>query len=91
MDAGIEAGRVEIASEFTEENSVLITVADNGPGISAGIAGVLFDPYQTSKESGMGMGLSISRSIVEAHNGKLWVDKNRSRGAMFCMSLPGCR
>jgi len=91
MDAGIEAGRVEIASQFTEENSVLITVADNGPGISAGIAGILFDPYQTSKESGMGMGLSISRSIVEAHNGKLWVDKNRSSGAMFCMSLPGCR
>ena len=91
MEAGIEAGRVEIASEFTEENSVLISVADNGPGISAGIAGVLFDPYQTSKESGMGMGLSISRSIVEAHNGKLWVDKNRSSGALFCMSLPGCR
>ena len=91
MEAGIEAGRVEIASEFTEENSVLISVADNGPGISAGIAGILFDPYQTSKESGMGMGLSISRSIVEAHNGKLWVDKNRSSGALFCMSLPGCR
>ena len=91
MEAGIEAGRVEIASEFTEENSVLISVADNGPGISAGIAGILFDPYQTSKESGMGMGLSISRSIVEAHNGKLWVDKNRPGGALFCMSLPGCR
>ena len=90
-NAGVEAGRVEIASQFTEENSVEISVADNGPGISAGIAGILFDPYQTSKESGMGMGLSISRSIVEAHNGKLWVDKNRSSGAMFCMSLPGCR
>ena len=91
MGAGIEEGRVEIASQFTEENSVEISVADNGPGISAGIAGILFDPYQTSKESGMGMGLSISRSIVEAHNGKLWVDKNRSSGAMFCMSLPGGR
>jgi two-component system sensor kinase FixL len=90
-NAGIEAGRVEITSQFTEANTVELTVIDNGPGISAGIAGVLFDPYQTSKESGMGMGLSISRSIVEAHNGKLWVDKNRSRGAMFCMSLPGCR
>ena len=90
-NAGIEAGRVEIASQFTEENTVELTIVDNGPGISAGIAGVLFDPYQTSKEGGMGMGLSISRSIVEAHNGKLWVDKHRSRGAMFCMSLPGCR
>jgi len=90
-NAGVEAGRVEIASQFTDNNTVEVTVADNGPGISAGISGVLFDPYQTSKESGMGMGLSISRSIVEAHNGKLWVDKNRSSGAMFCMSLPGCR
>ena len=89
MNAGIKAGRVEIASQSTEENTVLVIVSDNGPGISAGIAEVLFDPYQTSKESGMGMGLSISRSIVEAHNGKLWVDKNRSSGAMFCMSLPG--
>ena len=90
-NAGIEAGRVEIASQFTEENTVEVTVADNGPGISAGIAGVLFDPYQTSKEGGMGMGLSISRSIVEAHNGKLWADKNRSSGALFCVSLPGGR
>ena len=91
MNAGIETGRVEISSQFTEANTVEVTVADNGPGISAGIAGILFDQYQTTKESGMGMGLSISRSIVEAHNGKLWVDKNRSSGAMFCMSLPGCR
>lgn len=91
MGAGIEAGRVEITSQFSEENSVLITVADNGPGISAGIAEVLFEPFQTSKEGGMGMGLSLSRSIVEAHNGKLWFDKNRSSGALFCMSLPGSR
>ena len=83
MGAGIEAGRVEITSQFSEENSVLITVADNGPGISAGIAEVLFEPFQTSKEGGMGMGLSLSRSIVEAHNGKLWFDKNRSSGALF--------
>jgi len=49
----------------------------------------LFEPYQTSKETGMGMGLSISRSIMEAHNGKLWVGE-RQQGALFCISIPGC-
>ena len=65
-----------------------VTVADNGPGIAPAVADSLFEPYQTSKESGMGMGLSISRSIVEAHNGRLWADQRREQGAMFCMNLP---
>jgi two-component system sensor kinase FixL len=90
-EAGIPAGRVEISSQTAADNSIEVTVADNGPGISAAMAELLFEPYQTSKESGMGMGLSISRSIVEAHNGRLWVDKGRQQGAMLCMTIPGCR
>ena len=89
-EAGISAGRVEISSQLTADNSIVVTVADNGPGISAAMAEVLFEPYQTSKESGMGMGLSISRSIVEAHNGSLCVDKARQQGAMLSMTIPGC-
>jgi C4-dicarboxylate-specific signal transduction histidine kinase len=65
-----------------------VTVADNGPGIDPTVAGSLFEPYQTNKETGMGMGLSISRSIIEAHNGKLWADEQRQTGALFCMSMP---
>ena len=89
-EAGNSAGRVDISSQLAADNSIVVTVADNGPGISAAMAGVLFEPYQTSRESGMGMGLSISRSIVEAHNGSLWVDEAPQQGAMLCMTIPGC-
>jgi two-component system sensor kinase FixL len=88
-EAGISGGRVEIASRPAAGNSIEVTVADNGPGIDPAIIGSLFEPYQTSKEQGMGMGLSISRSIVEAHNGKLWADEQRQQGALFSMRLPG--
>ena len=88
--AEIRNGQIDIASQTGEDNMVEVTVADNGPGISAAVAEVLFEPYQTSKEAGMGMGLSISRSIVEAHNGSLSVDGQQTRGALFCMRLPRC-
>ena len=90
MNAGISDGQVDIATRLAAEGSVEVTVADNGPGIDPAVAGSLFEPYQTSKEDGMGMGLSISRSIIEAHNGKLWADEQRQQGALFCMSIPGC-
>ena len=88
--AGIPGGQVDIATRVTAEGSVEVTVADNGPGIDSTMVDSLFEPYQTSKEDGMGMGLSISRSIIEAHNGKLWVDKQRQQGALFYLSIPGC-
>ena len=87
--AGISGGRVDIASRPTADGSIEVSVADNGPGIDPAVAGSLFEPYQTSKESGMGMGLSISRSIIEAHDGKLWVERLQP-GAVFCLSLPEC-
>ena len=87
--AGISDGRVDIATRPTVDGSIEVSVADNGPGIDPAVADSLFEPYQTSKESGMGMGLSISRSIIEAHDGKLWAEQ-RQQGAVFCMKLPGC-
>jgi two-component system sensor kinase FixL len=50
----------------------------------------IFNPFQTSKSSGMGMGLSISRSIIEAHEGKIWADEQYRGGALFGFSLSGC-
>jgi len=88
--AGIPGGRVDIATRVAAEGSVEVTIADNGPGIDSTMAESLFEPYQTSKEEGMGMGLSISRSIIEAHNGRLWVDEQRQQGALFCINIPGC-
>ena len=88
--ADISDGQVDIATRLTADGSIEISVADNGPGIEPSMSGLLFEPYQTSKETGMGMGLSISRSIIEAHHGKLWTDEQRQKGALFCMHLPGC-
>ena len=89
-EAGITGGQLDIATRVAAEGSVEVTVADNGPGIDPKMAGSLFEPYQTSKEDGMGMGLSISRSIIEAHNGKLWADERRQQGALFYINIPGC-
>ena len=88
--ADISAGQVDIVTRPAAAGSIEVTVADNGPGIDPTVAGSLFEPYQTSKKDGMGMGLSISRSIIEAHHGKLWNDEQRQQGALFCISIPGC-
>jgi PAS domain S-box-containing protein len=88
-EAGISGGQVEITTSPAAGGAIEVTVADNGPGVDPAIADSLFEPYQTSKEAGMGMGLSISRSIIEAHNGKLWFDVQRQQGALFSMSIPG--
>jgi two-component system sensor kinase FixL len=87
---GIADGQVDIASRLTGDGMIEVCVADNGPGIDSSVSDALFEPYQTTKETGMGLGLSISRSIIESHNGKLWTDKRRQRGALFCMSIPVC-
>ena len=67
---------------------VLVTVADSGPGLSPGSLTRLFQAFHTTKPQGMGMGLAISRSIVEAHGGRLWATANEPRGAVFQFTLP---
>ena len=83
-------GRVIVETRQLKDGSIEVTVADNGPGIGADIKDTMFNPFQTSKTSGMGMGLSISRSIIEAHGGSLWADEHHRPGALFRFSLPGC-
>jgi len=70
------------------EGAVCIEVRDAGPGIAPEIADKLFEPFHTSKAQGIGMGLSISRSIIEAHGGQLWTEANLPHGAVFRFSLP---
>jgi two-component system sensor kinase FixL len=65
-----------------------VAVSDTGSGISPDIASKLFQPFVTSKQSGMGVGLSISRTIVEAHDGKIWVEPNPEGGTVFRFTLP---
>ena len=81
-------GTVTLKTCLLGDEFVQITVADTGPGIEAGMIEIMFEPFQTSKASGMGMGLSISRTIIENHGGKLWVDKDYHNGALFGFTLP---
>jgi C4-dicarboxylate-specific signal transduction histidine kinase len=84
-------GSIVMQTRLLADKVIETTVTDNGPGIDADMAGRLFNPFQTSKSSGMGMGLSISRSIVEEYGGKLWADVQRENGALFGFNLPVCK
>jgi PAS domain S-box-containing protein len=77
-----------IRSGQDETSQVIVSVTDCGVGISAENADRLFNPFFTTKSSGMGMGLSICRSIMEAHGGRLWASANLPHGATFQFSLP---
>jgi two-component system sensor kinase FixL len=65
-----------------------VDVADTGPGLSEAAAANLFKPFMTTKSQGMGVGLSISRGIIEAHGGEIWAERNEGGGAKFCFTLP---
>ena len=82
------AERVLILAASRQGGEAVIVVTDTGRGLSPAIAGRLFQPYQTTKAQGMGLGLAISRAIVQAHAGRLWVEEARGPGATFCLSLP---
>jgi len=66
----------------------LAAVSDSGPGLAPNVAEQLFQPFVTTKEKGMGLGLSICRSIIEAHGGRLWATPNPARGVTFQFSIP---
>ncbi len=82
-----EERRLSIRTHW-KDGQVLAAVADNGQGVPAGEAEKIFKPFYTSKPQGLGMGLSICRSIINSHHGRLWVENNPVRGATFTFSLP---
>ncbi len=90
---GIEAmkgapGELAIKSELGQDGHVLISVSDTGVGLPAEKADEIFNAFFTTKPQGSGMGLTISRSIVESHGGRLWAMTNSGRGATFHFTLP---
>ncbi|MBI5761612.1 MAG: GHKL domain-containing protein [Planctomycetales bacterium] len=82
---------IELKTSLDDENFIRVTVRDTGVGLCAEDAERLFDRFYSSKPTGMGMGLAISRSIVEAHGGRLWGEANSDRGATFVFTLPIAR
>jgi two-component system sensor kinase FixL len=80
-----------ISTAALKTDGVIVCVGDTGPGISDAVAAQLFQPFVTTKRHGMGVGLSISRTIVEAHGGHLWMEPNPAGGAMFLFSIKGAQ
>lgn len=80
--------QVTVESHLTDSNDVMISVSDNGPGLPDEAASQAFEAFFTTKDEGMGMGLAISRSIVETHRGRLWAENNSQGGATFRLTLP---
>ncbi|MBR0907824.1 AAA family ATPase [Bradyrhizobium liaoningense] len=83
-----ESRTLSITTSAAESSGVLLAVSDSGPGLSPANAERIFEAFFTTKPSGLGMGLSICRSIVEAHSGRLWAMPNEPHGAIFCVLLP---
>jgi PAS domain S-box-containing protein len=92
IEAMSEAGQVQrellVVSEPAEHGGVVVAVRDSGAGLDAPSLDRLFDAFYTTKPEGMGMGLAISRAIIEAHGGRLWASSNMPQGATFQFSLP---
>jgi PAS domain S-box-containing protein len=76
-----------ISTSVDTPDSVIVAIRDSGPGLKPESLDHLFDPFYTTKPAGMGMGLSICRSIIEAHGGRLWATANAARGAVFQFTL----
>jgi two-component system sensor kinase FixL len=89
MDAGkTERRSIVVVARRKSSRAVEISVADSGPGVAAEVTDTIFEPFVTTKPNGMGMGLSISRSIVESHGGVLRMACSVRSGATFMFDLP---
>jgi len=86
--ANTERRSIVIEARRNSRHAIEISVADSGPGVAAEVADTIFEPFVTNKPFGMGMGLSISRSIVESHGGRLRMARSARSGAIFIFDLP---
>jgi signal transduction histidine kinase len=86
-DAGRYDGRITIEADRADETSVIVRVRDNGPGFDPDLAQRAASPFTTTKPEGLGLGLSLARSIVDAHGGRLSIESGSS-GATVSFTLP---
>jgi signal transduction histidine kinase len=89
MSDGVDGDRtVLVRTRNTEVQTLHVSVQDTGSGLRDGAHDRVFEPFYTTKPAGMGMGLAIARSIIEAHGGVIWAANNPTRGATFHFALP---
>ena len=90
LEAVANSERRELAIETScnGQGAVEVVVQDSGPGLPREVAKRLFEPFVTDKRDGMGVGLSISHRIIEAHGGRLWAEPNPAGGTCFRFTLP---
>lgn len=89
IEAMTQTARKELTiSTSLEDDAVMVSVIDTGPGLPDEIASRLFQPFLTTKAQGMGIGLSICRSIIEGHGGRLWANSQTGKGTTFSFTLP---
>ena len=88
MGSAAESRVLSLKSESTEHNTVLVSIADTGSGIDIANLNRIFQPMFTTKARGMGMGLSICKSVIESHHGRIWVSAGVPRGSVFYFELP---
>ena len=84
----VELREIVISTRGAGPDWIEIAIADSGPGLVPEVASRLFQPFVTTKPGGLGIGLSICRSIVDAHGGRLWASDNPGGGTIFHLSLP---
>jgi signal transduction histidine kinase len=83
-----EQRRAEIRIHATSGGTIRTIISDTGPGVPVEMLDTIFDRFWTTKRHGMGMGLAISRTIVDRHGGRIWVENDAAGGARFCFELP---
>jgi len=88
--SGVQSPRdlLVASAKSDSDDGVLVTVLDSGTGLDQNSLDRLFEPFFTTKAQGMGIGLAVSRTIIQAHGGLLWARPNSPRGAVFTFSVP---
>jgi two-component system sensor kinase FixL len=86
--ASVEDPKIMVKTAHNGGEHIIVSVADNGPGFDPKIEANLFQPFNTSKPEGMGIGLSVCRTIVESHGGKITAANNKNAGVTFQITLP---
>lgn len=88
QSSSVDARRIVIEAHALPIGTIEVAVRDSGPGVLEGFIEKVFEPFFTTKSAGMGMGLAVSRSIVEAHGGRMWAERSAERtGATFRFTL----